>query len=117
MIVNAINSALAKRAKQLAAKTETESLEVTKIRGEIATLTKLDDPDLEEAIKRKKEKMTALLLNESPILKERAKLMGEPGFWKHAVSLPDNRLREIYLEFVLKVVANPTEVTQVDLRI
>ena len=117
MIVDGINAALAKRAKQLAAKTETESLEVTKLRGEIATLTKLDDPDLEEAIKRKKEKMTALLLNESPILKERAKLMGEPGFWKHAVSLPDNRLREIYLEFVLKAVANPTEVTQVELRI
>jgi len=80
-------------------------------------LTKLDDPDLKEAIKRKKEKMTALLLNESPILKERAKLMAEPGFWKHAVSLSDNRLREIYLEFVVKAVANPTEVTQVDLRI
>ena len=117
MIVDGINSALAKRAKQLAGKTETESLEVTKLRGEIATLTKLDDPDLKEAIKRKKEKMTALLLNESPILKERAKLMGEPGFWKHAVSLPDNRLREIYLEFVVKAVANPKGVTEVELRI
>ena len=42
---------------------------------------------------------------------------GEPSFWKHALSLDDNRLREIYLEFVVKVVANPTEVTQVDLRI
>ena len=117
MIVEAINAALAKRAKQLAAKTETEPLEVAKLRNEIDMLTKLDDPDLKEAIKRKKEKVTALLLNESPILKERAKLMGEPDFWKHAVNLPDNRLREIYLEFVLKVTANPTEVTQVDLRI
>jgi hypothetical protein len=50
-------------------------------------------------------------------LKERAELMSEPAFWEHAVSLPDTRLREIYLEFVVKVVANPTEVIQVDLRI
>ena len=117
MIVDAINAALAKRSKQLAAKTETEPLEVAKLRNEIDMLTKLDDPDLKEAIKRKKEKMTALLLNESPILKERAKLMAEPGFWKHAVSLPDTRLREIYLEFVVKVIANPTQVTEVFLRI
>ena len=117
MVVNAINAALAKRSKELASLTKTEPVEVTKLRSEIDNLSKLDDPDLKEVIERKKEKLTALLLTESPILKERAKLMGEPGFWKHAVSLPDTRLREIYLEFVLKVVANPTEVTQVDLRI
>ena len=58
-----------------------------------------------------------MLLTESPILKERARLMSEPAFWEHALSLDDNRLREIYLEFVVKVVANPTEVIQVDLRI
>ncbi len=117
MIVNLINEELAKRAKELASRTEEEPAEVTKLRAEIDLLTKMKDPDLEEAIKRKQEKMTGLLLTESPILKERAKLMGEPDFWKHAVDLPDNRLREIYLEFVLKVTANPTEVTQVDLRI
>jgi len=117
MIVEAINSALTKRSKELASLTETEPVAVTKLRNEIDTLTKLDDPDLKEAIERKKEKLTGLLLTESPILKERAELMGEPGFWKHAVNLPDNRLREIYLEFVLKVIANPTEVVGVDLRI
>jgi site-specific DNA recombinase len=117
MIVEAINSALAKRSKQLAAKTETEPLEVGKLRNEIDMLTKLDDPDLKEAIKRKKEKMTALLLNESPILKERAKLMSEPSFWKHALSLDDQYLREVYLEFVVKTVANPSGVTDVELRI
>jgi hypothetical protein len=117
MIVEAINSDLAKRSKQLAAKTETEPLEVGKLRNEIDMLTKLDDPDLKEAIKRKKEKMTALLLNESPILKERAKLMSEPSFWKHALSLDDQYLREVYLEFVVKTVANPSGVTDVELRI
>lgn len=117
MIVTAINSALAKRSKQLAAKTETEPLEVGKLRNEIDMLTKLDDPDLKEAIKRKKEKMTALLLNESPILKERAKLMAEPAFWKHALSIDDQYLREVYLEFVVKTVANPSGVTDVELRI
>jgi hypothetical protein len=117
MVVNAINAALAKRSKELASLTKTEPVEVTKLRSEIDNLSKLDDPDLKEVIERKKEKLTGLLLTESPILKERAKLMGEPGFWKHAVSLPDTRLREIYLEFVLKVVANPTGVTEVELRI
>ena len=117
MVVEAINAALAKRSKELAGLTESEPVEVIKLRSEIDTLTKLDDPDLKDVIERKKEKLTALLLTESPILKERAKLMGEPGFWKHAVSLPDTRLREIYLEFVLKVVANPTGVTEVELRI
>ena len=117
MIAKAINEQLAKRAKGLASKTDEEPPEVTKLRAEIDLLVKMKDPDLEEAIKRKQEKLTGLLLTDSPILKERAKLMGEPGFWKHAESLPDNRLREIYLEFVLKAVANPTEVTQVDLRI
>ena len=117
MIVEAINKALAKRSKELATLTESEPVEVTKLRNEIDNLTKLDDPDLKEAIDRKKDKLTSLLLTDSPLLKERASLMGEPGFWKHAVNLPDNRLREIYLEFVLKVTANPTEVTQIDLRI
>ena len=117
MIVESINAALAKRAKQLAAKTETEPLEVAKLRSEIDMLTKLDDPDLGEAIKRKKEKMTALLLNESPILKERAKLMAEPAFWKHALTLDDKYLREVYLEFVVKVMAIPSGVTEVELRI
>ena len=117
MIVEAINAALAKRSKELATLTETEPVEVTKLRSEIDNLSKLDDPDLKEVIERKKEKLTGLLLTESPILKERAELMAEPGFWKHAASLPDTRLRELYLEFVLKVVANPTEVVQVDLRI
>lgn len=117
MIVNAINSALAKRSKELASITETEPVEVTKLRSEIDNLSKLDDPDLKEVIERKKEKLTGLLLTESPILKERAELMSEPAFWEHALSLDDNRLRELYLEFVVKVVANPTEVIQVDLRI
>ena len=117
MIVDAINLALSKRAKQLATKTETEPLEVAKLRNEIDMLTKLDDPDLKDAIKRKKEKMTALLLNESPILKERAKLMAEPAFWKHALTLDDQYLREVYLEFVVKTVANPSGVTDVELRI
>jgi len=117
MIVEAINKALAKRSKELASLTESEPVEVTKLRNEIDNLSKLDDSDLKEVIERKKEKLTGLLLTESPILKERAELMAEPGFWQHAVSLPDTRLREIYLEFVLKAVANPTEVTQVDLRI
>ena len=83
----------------------------------VDNLSNLDAPDLKEVIERKKEKLTGLLLTESPILKERAELMAEPGFWKHALSLPDTRLREIYLEFVLKVVANPTGVTEVELRI
>ena len=117
MIVDAINLALSKRAKQLATKTETEPLEVAKLRNEIDMLTKLDDPDLKDAIKRKKEKMTALLLNESPILKERAKLMAEPAFWKHALTLDDQYLREVYLEFVVKTVANPSGVTDVELRL
>ena len=117
MIVDAINDALAKRSSDLASKTESEPVEVLKLRGEIDNLSKLNDPDLEEVIKRKEEKITALLLTESPILKKRAKTMAEPGFWKHAVSLPDKYLRDIYLEFVLKVSANPNEVIQVDLRI
>ena len=117
MIVEAINAALAKRSKELASLTETEPVEVMKLRSEIDNLSNLNDPDLKEAIERKKEKLTGLLLTESPILKERASLMAEPSFWEHAVSLPDNRLREIYLEFVLKVEANQTGVTQVVLRI
>ena len=117
MVIEGINAALAKRSKELAGLTESEPVEVIKLRSEIDTLTKLDDSDLKEVIERKKEKLTGLLLTESPILKERAKLMGEPGFWKHAVSLPDTRLREIYLEFVVKAVANPTGVTEVELRI
>ena len=117
MILEAINSALAKRAKELASLTENEPVEVTKLRSEIDTLSKLNDPDLKEVIEKKKEKLTGLLLTESPILKERASLMAEPAFWQHAASLPDTRLREIYLEFVLKAVANPKGVSEVELRI
>tara|TARA_B100001250_G_scaffold89297_1_gene74060 strand:- start:5469 stop:6785 length:1317 start_codon:yes stop_codon:yes gene_type:complete len=117
MMVEAINKALAKRAKELANRTEEEPVEVMKLRSEVDLLIKMNDPDLEEAIKKKQEKITGLLLTDSPILKERAQILGAPGFWKHAESLPDNRLREIYLEFVLKVTANPTEVVGVDLRI
>jgi len=117
MIVEAINAALAKRAKELASLTETEPVEVTKLRSEIDNLSKLDDLDLKEVIERKKEKLTGLLLTESPILKERASLMAESAFWEHAASLPDNRLRDIYLEFVLKAVANPKQVIAISLRI
>tara|TARA_R100001443_G_C3259735_1_gene155300 strand:- start:15 stop:557 length:543 start_codon:yes stop_codon:yes gene_type:complete len=117
MVVEAINAALAKRSKELASLTDTEPVEVTKIRTEIDNLSNLNDPDLKEVIDRKKDKLNGLLLTESPILKERASLMAEPAFWEHAASLPDTRLREIYLEFVLKAVANPKGVTEVELRI
>ena len=61
MIVEAINVALAKRSKELATLTETEPVEVTRLRSEIDNLSKLDDPDLKEVIERKKEKLTGLL--------------------------------------------------------
>ena len=117
LITKAINKSLAKRSGELASLTKEEPPEVIKVRSEIDMLSKLDDPDLREAITRKKEKLASLLLVKSPVMKERAQMMASSDFWDHAASLPDNRLREIYLEFVLKAVAKPKQVTQIFLRI
>ena len=114
VIVEAVNKALAAKATQLGQHITEEPPEAIEIRDQIDRLQKLNDPDLEEAVQLKQQKLTNLLATASPIDRERVAALGQPEAWEMAT---EEELRLIYLEFVNRIEADRGQVVSVTLKI
>ena len=114
MIVEAVNKALAAKAKQLGQHITEEPPEAAALRDQIDRLQKLNDPDLEEAIQTKQQKLKNLLATSSPTDRERVAALAQPEAWEMAT---EEELRMIYLEFVSRIQADRGQVVSVALKI
>ena len=114
LIVEAVNKALANKAEQLGQHITEEPPEAAALRDQIHRLQKLDDPDLDDAIKAKQQKLTNLLATASPTDRARVAALAQPEAWEMATP---KELRMIYLEFVSKIEADRGQVVSVALKI
>ena len=114
VIVEAVNKALAVKAKQLGQHITEEPPEAAALRDQIDRLQKLNDPDLEEAIQTKQQKLKNLLATSSPTDRERVAALAQPEAWEMAT---EEELRMIYLEFVSRIQADRGQVVSVALKI
>ena len=113
LIVEAINKALANKAEQLGQHITEEPPEAAALRDQIHRLQKLNDPDLDDVIKAKQQKLTNLLATASPTDRSESPRSPSPrlGRWRQ------EELRMIYLEFVSRVEADRGQVVSVALKI
>ena len=114
LIVEAVNKALAAKATQLGQHITEEPPEAAALRDQIDQLQKLNDPDLEEAIQTKQQKLRNLLATASPTDRERVAALAQPEAWEMAT---EEELRMIYLEFVSRIEADRGQVVSVALKI
>ena len=114
LIVEAVNKALANKAEQLGQHITEEPPEAAALRDQIDRLQKLNDPDLDDAIKAKQQKLTNLLATSSPTDRKRVAALAQPEAWEMATK---EELRMIYLEFVSRIEADRGQVVSVALKI
>ena len=114
VIVEQVNKALAAKAKQLGQHITEEPPEAAPLRDQIDRLQKLNDPDLEEAIQTKQQKLRNLMATSSPTDRERVAALAQPEAWEMAT---EEELRMIYLEFVSRIEADRGQVVSVALKI
>ena len=114
VIVEALNKALAAKAQMLGQHISDEPPEAAVIRDQIDRLQKLNDPDLQEVIETKQQKLRNLLATSSPTDQARVAALADVEAWKMAT---EDELRAIYLEFVSKIEADRGEVVSIQLKI
>ena len=114
LIAEAVNKALASKAEQLGQHITEEPPEAAALRDQIDRLQKLNDPDLDDVIQAKQQKLTNLLATASPTDRKRVAALAQPEAW---VMATPEELRMIYLEFVLKIDADRGQVVSVALKI
>ena len=114
LIVESVNKALAAKATQLGQHITEEPPEAAALRDQIDRLQKLNDPDLDDVIKAKQQKLTSLLATSSPTDRKRVAALAQPEAWEMAT---EEELRMIYLEFVSRVEADRGQVVSVALKI
>ena len=114
MIVEQVNKALAAKAEQLGQHITEEPPEAAPLRDQIDSLQKLNDPDLEEVIQAKQQKLRNLLATASPTDRERVAALADVKAWEMAT---EEELRMIYLEFVSKIQADRGEVVSIQLKL
>ena len=114
LIVEAVNKALAAKATQLGQHITEEPPEAAALRDQIDRLQKLNDPDLEDAINAKQQKLKNLLATSSPTDRKRVAALAQPEAWEMATP---EELRMIYLEFVSRIQADRGQVVSVALKI
>ena len=114
LISQAVNKALAAKAEQLGQHITEEPPEATALREQIDRLQKLNDPDLDEAIQAKQQKLRNLMATSSPTDRERVAALAQPEAWEMATP---EELRMIYLEFVSRIEADRGQVVSVALKI
>ena len=90
---------MAKRATEIGQRIA-ENREAQPLRDRIERLEQLSDPDHDEAIALKREKLRNLLATSSPTDQERVAALSQPEAWEMATP---QELRLIYLEFVQKM--------------
>ena len=114
LIVEAVNKALAAKAEQLGQHITEEPPEAAALRDQIDRLQKLNDPDLEDAIKTKQQKLTNLLATASPTDRARVAALADEKAWEMAT---EEELRLIYLEFVGRIETDRGRVVSVGLKL
>jgi DNA invertase Pin-like site-specific DNA recombinase len=114
VIIKEVNKALAAKAEQLGQHISEEPPEAAALRDQIDRLQKLNDPDLEEAIAAKQQKLRNLMATSSPTDRERVAALAQPDAWEMATQ---DELRLIYLEFVSRIEADRGQVVSVTLKI
>ena len=114
VIIEQVNKALAAKAVQLGQHITEEPPEAAALRDQIAKLQQLNDPDLNDAIAAKQQKLTNLLATSSPIDRARVSALADERAWEMAT---EQELRLIYLEFVSRVQADRGQVVSVALKI
>ena len=114
VIVEQLNKALAAKAQELGQHISDEPPEAAVIRDQIDRLQKLNDPDLQEVIETKQQKLRNLLATSSPTDQARVAALADVEAWKMAT---EDELRAIYLEFVSKIEADRGEVVSIQLKI
>lgn len=112
LIIDAINSALSKRAEQLLTYTALESPELAALRKKIQELEAENDPDYADALARKRRKLKQLE-GVPEINPEQLAALRDPVVWTH---MPDPQLRAVYEELVDRVVVTDPQTLQVVLR-
>ena len=113
-VIEAVNKALAAKAEQLGQHITEEPPEAAALRDQIDRLQKLNDPDLEDAIKTKQQKLTNLLATASPTDRARVAALADEKAWEMAT---EEELRLIYLEFVGRIEADRGQVVSVGLKL
>ena len=114
VIVEKVNRELAAKAEQLGQHITDEPPEAAAIRDQIDRLQKLNDPDLEDAIKTKQQKLRSLLATASPKDAERIAALADPRAWDMAT---EEELRMIYLEFVSRIETDRGKVVSTQLKL
>ena len=114
VIVEALNKTLAAKAQQLGQHISDEPAEAAPIRDQINRLQKLNDPDLDEVIAAKQQKLRNLLATASPMDQARVAALSDVKAWEMAT---EEELRMIYLEFVSKIEADRGEVVSIHLKL
>ena len=114
VIVEQVNKSLAAKAEQLGQHISEEPPEAAALRDQIDRLQKLNDPDLEEAIQTKQQKLRNLMATASPTDQNRVAALAQPEAWEMATP---EELRMIYLEFVSRIEADRGQVVSVALKI
>ena len=114
LVIEAVNKALAAKAEQLGQHITEEPPEAAALRDQIDRLQKLNDPDLEDAIKTKQQKLTNLLATASPTDRARVAALADEKAWEMAT---EEELRMIYLEFVGRIEADRGQVVSVALKL
>ena len=114
LVIEAVNKALAAKAEQLGQHITEEPPEAADLRDQIDRLQKLNDPDLEDAIKTKQQKLTNLLATASPTDRARVAALADEKAWEMAT---EEELRLIYLEFVGRIEADRGQVVSVALKL
>lgn len=112
LIIDAINSALSKRAEQLLTYTALESPELDALRKKIQELEAENDPDFADVLARKYRKLRQLegVPEIDPV---QLAALRDPVVWTH---MPDPQLRAVYEELVERVVVTDPQTLQVVLR-
>ena len=113
LVTGAINEALAHRLSVLRTEEAPDLPEAVKLREEIVALEALQDPDLAEALERKRVRLRALQSKPafSPEVQE---VLATPGFWLH---LSPDELRRMYLLILDEVRVFDRDHTEVSFRI
>ena len=114
VIVEQVNKALAANAEQLGQHITEEPPEAAVIRDQIDQLQKFNDPDLEDAIIAKQQKLRSIMVTASPKDRERIAALANPRAWEMAT---EEELRMIYLEFVGRIEADRGEVLKILLKL